>query len=76
MATVKILYDDDATKLENYLKHKKGREAPTTERSCFLDGMAKEFSAVQIDFGSKGNNSIHLIQSWSPKESRSHRCFG
>lgn len=70
MATVKILYDDSAKDLEEYLKRNFDHEGPTTEHFCFLKGMTKEFSQVQSDFNSPGNNSIHLIQSWSYQESK------
>lgn len=70
MATVKILYDDNAKDMETYLKRKREVEGPTTEHLCFLDGMASEFKSLQHDRASKGNASIHLIQSWSPQESR------
>lgn len=67
---VKILRNNDASKLEKYLINKLAMEGPTTEHSCDLDGMTKEFKGVQNDFNSKGNNAIHLIQSLSPKESK------
>lgn len=70
MATVKILYDEDAKDMENYLKRKREVEGPTTEHLCLLEGMAGEFKALQHDRASKGNSSIHLIQSWSPAESK------
>ncbi len=70
MATVKILYDDTAEHLEDYLQRKSGKDVPQTEHSCFIDGMTKEFSQVQSDYNSKGNNALHLIQSWSPSESK------
>jgi hypothetical protein len=70
MATVKILYNDSAEILEKYLKGKEGKDMPQTEHSCFLDGMTKEFTQVQSSHNSKGNNALHLIQSWSPAESR------
>ena len=69
MATVKILYDSEASHLENYLKRHQEKEMLTTERGCTVDGVAQEFADIQRVHGSKGNNSIHLIQSWSPKES-------
>jgi hypothetical protein len=71
MATVKILYDSEATHLEEYLKRHQDKDTPTTEHSCSLEGVAKEFASLQRDYQSKGNNSIHLIQSWSPTESKS-----
>jgi hypothetical protein len=70
MATVKILYDSEASHLEEYLKRHQDKDMLTTEHSCELNGAAREFSGVQRDHGSKGNNSIHLIQSWSPEESK------
>jgi len=70
MATVKILYDEAAKNMETYLKRKRDIEGPTTEHLCLLDGMASEFKSLQHDRNSKGNASIHLIQSWSPLESR------
>lgn len=70
MATVKIFYDKDATSLEAYLKVKRETEGPTTEQGVFLDTMTREFSGVQNIYGSKGNNALHLIQSWSPAESK------
>ena len=70
MATVKILYDDSAKDMETYLKRKRDVEGPTTEHLCLLDGMASEFKSLQQDHASKGNASIHLIQSWPHDESR------
>jgi hypothetical protein len=71
MATVKILYDSEAGHLENYLKrNQEEHQSLTTEHSCQLDGVSREFSEVQDDSNSKGNQSIHLIQSWSPEESK------
>lgn len=76
MATVKILYNDTAEKLETYLKthveqaKSEGKEMLLTEHSVFLDGMTKEFFQVQSDFNTRGNNALHLIQSWSPTESK------
>ena len=70
MATVKIHYDKSAKEMERYLNEKKGLPELTTEQSCFLDGLASEFQGVQSMYNSKGNQSIHLIQSWSPTESK------
>ena len=52
------------------MKNKKGIEGPTTEHLCFLNGLTTEFSQLQDDCNSHGNNSIHIIQSWSPSESK------
>ena len=49
MATVKILYDDQAAPLEKYLKEGKESKMLTTEHLCELDGAAKEFAALQRD---------------------------
>jgi hypothetical protein len=70
MATVKILYDTEASHLEDYLERHREEKMLTTEQSCQLEGAAKEFADMQKTFGSQGNNSIHLIQSWSPGESK------
>jgi hypothetical protein len=70
MATVKIHYDDSALKMENCLKEKRGPLHLTTEHLCQLEGVTWEFSSLQRQHNSRGNNAIHLIQSWSPKESR------
>jgi hypothetical protein len=70
MATVKILYDQSAKNMEEYLKRKREQEGPTTEHSCKLDTLAGEFDSSQFERGSKGNHAIHLIQSWSPAESK------
>ncbi|CAM6053771.1 unnamed protein product [Sphagnum tenellum] len=76
MATVKILYGKTADRLENYLKEREqdhqeiGCKVITTEHSCFLNGMASEFKQVQADCGSEGNDALHIIQSWSPEESK------
>lgn len=70
MATVKILYDEDSSSLEDYLTGKREVEGPTTERDCTLKGMTNQFSGVQNLYQSKGNQSLHIIQSWSPTESK------
>ena len=70
MATVKILFDADASNVENYLKNKREIEGPTTENSCRLDGLTQGFAGVQAMHNSKGNNAVHIIQSWSPTESK------
>ena len=70
MATVKILFDADATNVEQYLKNKRDIEGPTTEYACKLDGMTQGFAGVQALYNSNGNNAIHIIQSWSPTESK------
>ena len=41
----------------------------TSEHLCNLEGVSDEFASVQADCKGKGNTAIHLIQSWSPKES-------
>ncbi|MGK5082977.1 relaxase/mobilization nuclease domain-containing protein [Bdellovibrionota bacterium FG-1] len=70
MATVKIHYDDSAKRMEKYLTEKREPNGLTTEHLCMLDGVTSEFTGLQRDHNSRGNNSIHLIQSWSPTESR------
>jgi|GEM_PF-3233490 len=70
MATVKIQFNADASNVEKYLINKKEVEGPTTEQSCKLEGMTKIFSGIQNSYDSPGNNAIHIIQSWSPKESK------
>lgn len=69
MATVKILYDKDTSSLEEYLKVKRDVEGPTTENGCTLEGVTKQFAGLHKIHGTKGYNSIHIIQSWSPAES-------
>jgi hypothetical protein len=69
MATVKVHYDKSAREMQNYLKEKRGRDELTTEQLCSLEDLKKDFTGLQQLYNSKGNNSIHLIQSWSPKES-------
>jgi len=70
MATVKIQFNSDASNVEKYLINKREVEGPTTEQSCKLEGMTKTFAGVQELYDSQGNNAIHIIQSWSPKESK------
>ena len=70
MATVKILYDDNASAIEKYLKEKMEHEGPTTEHGCNLADLKEQFSVVQSMKQSKGNNAIHIIQSWHPTESQ------
>ena len=70
MATVKILFSANASNVENYLKNKKDVEGPTTERDCKLERLTLDFSATQAIHDSKGNSAIHIIQSWSPQESK------
>jgi hypothetical protein len=70
MANVKILFDADASNVENYLKNKREIEGPTTENSCKLDGLTQGFAGIQAIHNSKGNKAIHIIQSWSPTESK------
>ena len=58
--------------METYLKRNlQEHEALTTEHRCELEGAASEFADLQTDYQSKGNQSIHMIQSWSPAESKS-----
>lgn len=71
MATVKILYDDDAEHMEEYLKQKQEPETELTQNLCSLEGMSKQYFQIQDNHSSRGNSSIHLIQSWSPDESKS-----
>ena len=56
--------------MEDYLTGKREVEGPTTERDCTLKGMTNQFSGVQNLYQSKGNQSLHIIQSWSPTESK------
>ncbi len=52
MATVKILYDENAKSMEDYLKRKREQEGPTTEHSCKLETLAGEFDSAQFERGS------------------------
>jgi hypothetical protein len=71
MATVKILFSANTEHVEKYMKNKMEVEGPTTERDCKLERMTSDFKAMQSIHGSSGNTGIHIIQSWSPIESKS-----
>ncbi|MEK7691744.1 MAG: relaxase/mobilization nuclease domain-containing protein, partial [Bdellovibrionota bacterium] len=65
----KILFTQNATPLERYLTEKQGPGNPVTEHNANLQGMAEEFRRSQRVCKQKGNEVIHIIQSWSPEES-------
>ena len=70
MATVKTHHNQSAKEVQNYLIDKRERDELTTEHLCFLEDVTKDFTSVQKMHNTKGNNAIHLIQSWSPAESK------
>lgn len=66
---VKILFVNDAAPLEKYLKEKQGPGNPLTVHDTTLNGMTEDFRRSQRVCKQKGNEAIHIIQSWSPQES-------
>ena len=70
MATVKILFVQDATRVEKYLRSNEREENPQTEQGVKLCALRDEFVAMQEKQRSRGNELIHLIQSFSPEESK------
>jgi hypothetical protein len=78
MAIAKIFFLKDADHLERYLTEKVGPDVPQTEHLTFLKGMSADYRGVQndlaLDAGNRNpdgsNQAIHIVQSWSPKESQ------
>ncbi|MEK7692457.1 MAG: hypothetical protein AAB425_15685, partial [Bdellovibrionota bacterium] len=67
---VKILFVKNVAPIEKYLTEKQGPGNPVTECDTTLEGMTEDFRRSQRICRQKGNEAIHLIQSWSPKESK------
>ncbi|MGK5086519.1 relaxase/mobilization nuclease domain-containing protein [Bdellovibrionota bacterium FG-2] len=70
MATVKILFVQDATRVEKYLRSNEREANPQTEQGVHLKSMRKDYVATQEKMRSAGNEIIHIIQSFSPEESK------
>lgn len=70
MATVKILFVQDATRVEKYLRSHERDANPQTEQGVNLKSLRDEFVAMQEKRRSRGNELIHIIQSFSPDESK------
>ena len=70
MATVKILFVQDASRVEKYLRSNEREANPQTEQGIHLESLQKESVAMQEKMRSKGNELIHIIQSFSPTESK------
>ena len=70
MATVKILFVQDANRVEKYLRSNEREDNPQTEQGVELKSMRKDYVATQEKMRSRGNELIHVIQSFSPTESK------
>lgn len=70
MAAVKILFVQDARRIEKYLRSHECEANPLTEQGVELKSLAKEFVAKQQKMRSPGNELIHIIQSFSPEDSQ------
>ncbi len=70
MATVKILFVQDANRVEKYLRSNEREENPQTEHGIRLESLRKDSVAIQDKMRSKGNELIHIIQSFSPTDSK------
>ncbi|MGK5083487.1 relaxase/mobilization nuclease domain-containing protein [Bdellovibrionota bacterium FG-1] len=70
MATVKILFVQDANRVEKYLRSNEREENPQTEHGIRLESLRKDSVAIQDKMRSKGNELIHIIQSFSPSDSK------
>ena len=70
MAIVKLFFDQDASRVEKYLRSHEREANPLSENRVELNSLAKEFVATQEKRRSRGNELIHIIQSFSPEESK------
>lgn len=70
MATVKVYFVQDASKVQKYLKSKEREEHPQSEYMVSLDSLKADFVREQKKGRSSGNELIHIMQNFSPEESR------
>ena len=68
MAILKQRWDESASYRENYIKSK---EYYGSTIGCDIENVSEDFLLVQKTFNkTNGNETIHIVQSWGPEESK------